>query len=137
MPKTFFLEILTPEKMFLSGQAEAITVTTTDGEFTILAGHIPITMPLGVGSVRIKQDGEWHEAFQSEGFIEFDDNEAHVFLQACEWPRDIDEQRAEQAERRIRERMRQQRSMVEYQWNKAALARAMERLRITNRRGMR
>ena len=135
MAKTFFLEILTPEKLFLAEQAEAITVTTTDGEYTVLAGHIPITMPLAIGSIRIKQDGVWREAFQSEGFIEFDDNEAHVFLQACEWPGDIDEQRAEKAAQRIRERMRQQRSIVEYQWSKAALARAMERLRITHRRG--
>ena len=132
--KSFFLEILTPERLFFSEEVEAVSITTVDGGYTILAGHSPITMPLVIGSIQMKQNGEWREAFQSEGFIEFDNNRAHVFLQACEWPDDIDEQRAKAAEQRLLERMMRQRSIIEYQWSRVALTRAMERLRIAHKK---
>jgi len=61
------------------------------------------------------------------------DGMTHVFVQACEWPEDIDKVRARMAAHRIEERMRQQHSMVEYQWSRIALARAMTRLRLTDR----
>ena len=128
---TFLLEILTPERQFFEGEVEALTVTTTDGELTILKNHSPITAPLVVGSVHIKQNGEWRHAFQSEGFLEVDEEGTHVFVQACEWPEDIDAARADAAEHRARERLRQQKSIQEYEWTRIALTRAMARLRIT------
>ncbi len=136
MSATFQLEILTPEKQFFNGPVEALTVTTVDGQLTVLAGHMPLTAPLDIGIVRIKQDGSWREAFQSEGFLEVDgglNGITHVFAQAVEWPEDIDERRALEAEHRVRERMRQQRSRMEYQWSKIALTRAMTRLRVTRK----
>jgi len=133
--KLFPLEILTPEKQFFSDEVEALTITSVDGELTILADHMPISAPLVVGKIRIKRkDGTWKDAFQSEGFLEVGaDGRTHVFVQACEWPENIDAVRAAKAAHRIEERMRQQHSMVEYQWSKIALARAMTRLRITNK----
>ena len=69
MSAPFPLEILTPEHQFFAGEVEALTVTSIDGELTILRGHAPITAPLAVGSIKLKQDGQWREAFQSEGFL--------------------------------------------------------------------
>ncbi|MGI6665469.1 MAG: ATP synthase F1 subunit epsilon [Christensenellaceae bacterium] len=131
MAKTFLLEIFTPERLFFAGEIEALTVETTDGEMTILADHTPITAPLQIGKIKIKQTGEWKEAFQSEGFLEIDGKEVHLFVQACEWPEDIDVARANAAEHRAKERLRQQKSMMEYRWTQSALARAMARLRVT------
>ena len=119
--------------MFFSEEVEALTITSIDGQLTILKNHMPIIAPLDVGSIRIKQNGKWREAFQSEGFLEVSENgEIHVFVQACEWPEDIDKKRALMAAHRLEERMRQQKSMMEYQWSKIALSRAMTRLRISN-----
>lgn len=133
MSATFPLEILTPEKMFFAQDVEALTITSVDGQLTILKNHMPITAPLDIGSIKIKQNGKWREAFQSEGFLEVGERVVHVFVQACEWPEEIDERRAEDAAHRLEERMRQQRSIEEYHWSKIALARAMTRLRITKR----
>ncbi len=129
---TFRLQILTPERMFLDEDVEGLIITTSDGKLEVLKDHAPITAPLTVGELDVKIDGRWKRAFQSEGFLEVNSDGAFVFTQACEWPEDIDAKRAEEAEHRIRERMRQQKSMQEYQWSKIALARAAERLRITS-----
>lgn len=134
MSAVFPLEILTPEHQFFNGGVEALTVTSLDGELTILAGHAPITVPLTVGKIKLKQDGQWREAFQSEGFLEAGPWGAQLFVQACEWPENIDARRAEAARRRAEEALRQKTSMEEYHASQIALARAMARLRMSNRK---
>ena len=56
-----------------------------------------------------------------------------VFVQACEWPEDIDMRRAEEAKHRAEERIRQRQSIWENKSSKIALARAMVRLRAGRR----
>ncbi|NCB30217.1 MAG: ATP synthase F1 subunit epsilon [Clostridia bacterium] len=135
MSATFPLEILTPEHQFFTGEVEALTVTSVDGELTVLKGHAPITAPLAVGKIKIKQADQWREAFQSEGFLEAGPWGAKLFVQACEWPENIDTRRAEAARKRAEERLRQKRSMQEYRSSQIALSRAMARLRMSSRQG--
>ncbi|NLB36131.1 MAG: ATP synthase F1 subunit epsilon [Clostridiales bacterium] len=134
MSKTYKLDILPPEREFFSGQVEALIITAPDGELAILADHAPIVAPLVVGSFKMKIDGEWREAFNSEGFLEVSKLGTVLLAQACEWPEDIDIRRAEQSKRRSEEKLRQQRSINEYKGSKIALARAMARLRVTKQK---
>ncbi len=124
----FNLDILTPEYEFFSGKAEAITITAPDGELCVLANHEPMVAPLIVGRIKIKTNGTWREAFNSEGFIEVTAEGSVVFVQACEWPENIDEKRAQEAVEREQEKLRQNKSMIEYKGTKIALSRAMARL---------
>ena len=128
MQKLFDLKILTPEREFFNGEAEALTVSAPDGSFTILADHTPLIMPVSAGTIRVKKDGVWDESVNSEGFLEVNRHGVMVFLQACEHPDEIDLRRAEEARRRAEERLRQKQSMSEYKQSKLALARAMARL---------
>ena len=134
MERTYALEILTPERQFFSGQVQALTIPAPDGALTVLAGHAPLIVPLVVGVLRIKQDDVWQEAFTSEGFMEVRSSSVLVFTQACEWPQEIDARRAQAAEQRAAERLRQKRSKSEYKQSKIALARAMARLRVSQTR---
>ena len=120
---------MTPERQFFSGQVEALTITGIDGKMTVLAGHAPMVASLAVGEISIKQDGVWREAVNSEGFMEVLQDSVVVFVQACEWPEDIDMRRAEEAKHRAEERIRQRQSIWENKSSKIALARAMVRLR--------
>ena len=130
---TFDLSIMTPERQFFSGQVEALTITGIDGQMTVLAGHAPMVASLAVGEISIKQDGKWREAVNSEGFMEVLQDSVVVFVQACEWPEDIDMRRAEEAKHRAEERIRQRQSIWENKSSKIALARAMVRLRAGRR----
>ncbi|UOO37264.1 ATP synthase F1 subunit epsilon [Oscillospiraceae bacterium CM] len=134
MAKLFNLKILTPEKQFFDGDAEVLTVTTTDGRFSFLADHAPLVMPIAVGTLYVKTPTETREVFNSEGFLEVRHGGVLVYVQACEKPEDIDEARAEEARLRAEERLRQQQSMQEYRQSKLALARAMARLQVTKGR---
>lgn len=130
---TFPLDILTPERQFFSAQAEALTIQAPDGSLTILAGHAPLVAPFTPGSLSIKTDGVWREAFHSSGFLEVLREGVIVFAGACEWPEDIDEKRAEEAKRRAEERLRQRKSVNEHRNSQIALARAMARLKLARK----
>ena len=130
---TFELSIMTPERQFFSGQVEALTGTGIDGQMTVLAGHATRVVSLDIGEISIKQDGTWRQAVNTEGFMEVLGDSVVMFVQACEWPEDIDVRRAEEAKHRAEERIRQRQSILESQTSKIALARAMVRLRATHR----
>lgn len=131
MPKLFNLKILTPEREFFDGNVEALTIGAPDGKVTILADHAPFIMPVVVGTILTKRDGQWEEAVNSEGFMEVHHEGVLVFVQTCERSDEIDAGRAEEARRRAEEVLRQKQSISEYKQSEIALARAMARLKIT------
>jgi F-type H+-transporting ATPase subunit epsilon len=131
MAKLFNLKILTPEKQFFDSDVESLIVTTTDGRFEFLADHVPVIMPLAVGTLSVRTSNGTTSVFNSEGFLEVRKEGVLVYVQACESPAEIDRRRAEEAKMRAEERLRQKQSMHEYQQSKLALARAMARLSLT------
>ena len=131
MTRTFYLEILTPDRSFFSGDVEVLTVNTPEGEMGVLGGHIPMIEAIAIGPIKIKKDDEWLEAFLSEGFMEVKQEETIVLVDTAEWPDEIDINRAKAAEERARERLQSQLSKIEYIRSQAALQRALSRLKVT------
>lgn len=44
MEKGFYLEIMTPLKQFFQGQAEAVIMPATDGDYSVHTGHEPVAV---------------------------------------------------------------------------------------------
>ena len=133
MEKTFFLGIVTPTRKFFEEQVEMVIVKTPNGELGVLPGHIPCVAALEVGPVKIKRNGEWIEAVLSEGFMEITQRRSLIMADSAEWPDEIDENRANEAKQRAEERLQRQISRIEYVQSKAALARAMARLKVKSK----
>ena len=129
MANTFQLEILTPERHFFSGQVDALTFEAPDGQWTILKSHAPMIAALRAGTVKFRVDGVWKEAVNSEGYMEISAAGIILFAQTCEWPEEVDVNRARRLEKLATEHLRQAKSMSEFKVNKLLLARAMARLR--------
>lgn len=130
MPKTFNLTVLTPEREFYKGVAESLVVESIDGELCILAGHMPIVTALAIGELRIKTGEETMTAFHSEGFLEVHSDSTVVLLQACEWPWEIDVNRAVEARARAENRLEQHKNAQAIVRSKVALSRALTRIRV-------
>jgi F-type H+-transporting ATPase subunit epsilon len=134
MPKSFNLMVLTPEREFYNGKAEYVSVQTIAGSIGVLADHEPMVSALDVGALVIHtEDGQVRTAFHSEGFIEVRPSCVYILSQACEWPEEIDEKRALEAEQRAQERIEQERrtdDLGTMGHSKVALMRAMTRRRI-------
>jgi len=127
---TFWLEILTPERSFFSGQAEQVTVTGLDGKIGVLKGHTPMVSSLGIGEVQIKQNGVWLTAACSEGFMRTDPDYTLILVQTAEWPEEIDVNRAMYKKEQAEEKLRQKESMREFTSNRNTLAKAVMRIRV-------
>lgn len=78
-------------------------------------------------------EGEWKYAAISEGFIEVLPDRAVILADSCELPEEIDIKRAEEERDRAKEMLRQQQSIREYYETQAALNRAMNRLKVSQK----
>lgn len=130
MSKSFRLTVLTPEREFYKGPAESLTIESIDGELCILAEHIPMVAAVGVGELKIKTGDKVLTAFHSEGFLEVHSDSTTVLLQACEWPEEIDINRAKEALERAEHRLEQQRNVQTIARSKIALSRALMRIKV-------
>ena len=133
MPKPFHLMVLTPEREFYSGEAVYVSVQSIAGSIGVLADHVPMVSALDVGALEIQTDEHTKRtAFHSEGFIEVRPECVYILSQACEWPEEIDEKRALEAEQRAQERLQQERGdqLGTMGHSKVALMRAMTRRKI-------
>lgn len=128
----FLLEIITPEKQFFKGMAEAVTCQTDAGEIGVLKGHQTMIAALKIGEIKIKTEGVWKNAFISEGFMEVRRDEVMIFSQCCEWPEEIDVARAEEARKRALARIEHAANIKEHRHNEISVARAMARLKVKN-----
>lgn len=103
--RNFDLEIITPDRIFWKGQANMLELNTTEGQVGIYKRHIPMTMILEPGIVTIHLDGENKEAAVHAGFIEILPEKITVMAEIAEWPDEIDENRAREAEERAKRRL--------------------------------
>ena len=68
-----------------------------------------------------------------DGFVEIMPEFVVLLADTVEWPDEIDIRRAKEAKERAQERLRQKESQREYYHSKAALSRAMARLKVTGK----
>ncbi|MBR0141616.1 MAG: ATP synthase F1 subunit epsilon [Ruminococcus sp.] len=133
MAKTFQLEIIATDRIFFRGECEHLVITAIDGLLGIMAGHEPLVTVLPTGELKYMVDGVWKYAAISEGFIQVMPDKAVILADSCELPEEIDIKRAEEARQRAEELMKQKQSIVEYYQTQAALNRAMNRLKVSQK----
>ena len=102
---TFHLKVVTPERIFYEAPVEMVEFNTTEGELGIYANHVPLTVIVSPGVLTITTaEGEKKAALHA-GFAEILQDKVTILAELIEWPGEIDEERATEAERRARERI--------------------------------
>lgn len=134
MAKTFYLEIIATDRVFFKGDVEHLVITALDGLLGILPGHEPLVTCLPVGEMKYMIEGVWHYAAISEGFIQVMPDKAVILADHCELPEEIDIKRAEEEKQRAEEMLKQKQSIQEYYMTQAALNRAMNRLKVSQKK---
>ncbi len=130
--KTFPLEIITPEKVFYTGNVQRIIVRTTEGDAGILAGHEKYVAALPAGPVRITlEDGTEKIAALSGGALRVSPQHTAVLANAAEWAEDIDVEWAKRSEADALRRREQSKTQTELDRAEAKLKRALNRLRVS------
>ena len=106
---SFIVKITAPDRLFYSGNADMIELTTTEGQIGVYKGHIPLTAVIAPGTVRIYEtEGQVKSAALISGVVEILQDKVEILAEDILWPDEIDVKRAEEAriraERRIAEK---------------------------------
>jgi F-type H+-transporting ATPase subunit epsilon len=126
----FNCEILTPYRRFYSGKAESVTFVTFDGQIEILAGHDSLVAPVRIGQLRLVSEGRVRKAAITEGFARVADGKVDLFVDAAEWPEEIDRERAEAALGRATKRIATETMVWRVEASRRAAARAQNRIAV-------
>lgn len=67
---SFAFELVSPERLLISGQADEVTAPGVEGEFTVLVNHAPFITVLKPGIVTVKSGGNTQRLYVRGGFAE-------------------------------------------------------------------
>ena len=131
---TMRLELITAERQVYADDVEMVVAPGMEGQLGILAHHAPLMTALQPGEILIRKDGEDSYLAVTGGFMEVIGNTVTILADACEHSEEIDEDRAQAAVERARERQSQQGSNLQLERLAVALRRAQVRLNVARRR---
>lgn len=131
--KMFKLTIICPDKIFYEGEASMIELTTSEGDVGIYKNHIPMTMILAPGVLKITEAEGVKEAALHAGFIEVLPEEIKILAEIAEWPDEIDTNRANEAKIRAERRLSSHDDSINVMRAEIALKKSLVRLELGGR----
>jgi len=126
------VEVVTPERVVYSGQAQMVIARGVQGDLGILPNHMPMVTPLKTAPVQIKVEGDQTLRMAvSGGFMEVRGDKVTILAETAELPGDIDVERAKAAKERAEKRLAEKYPEIDFERAERALQRALARLDVT------
>lgn len=133
-PKIINFKIITPERTLFSEEVSQVTLQTTQGEITVMPGHIPIITNLMPGELYFVKNQKIVPMVVLGGFAEITKNSVTVLADAAEKVEEIMEERAKEAREKAEElRLQKITDRKEYTALTAQIEREMARLRVSQK----
>ena len=133
MAEIFTVEIITPDRVFYTGETDFLEFTTIAGEIGVYKNHIPTTTVLAPGVVTIHKGEEVKLAAVHAGFAEILNDKVTLLAEVAEWPEEIDLSRAEAARERAERRIAEHTESTDIKRAEFALRRALVRIDVAER----
>lgn len=132
--KLFTLKVITPNRIFFEEEVDFVEMVTTEGEIGVYKNHIPTTMILSPGTLKIHKGTTVRKAAVHSGFVIILQDMVRVMAEIAEWPDEIDINRATEAKNRAERRLGSPESK-DNDWKRAemALKRSLTRINITQK----
>ncbi len=126
------VEVVTPERIVYSGEANLVIARGSMGELGIMPNHMPLVTPLEIAPVRVKKtDGTEDRIAVSGGFMEVQKEKVTILAKTAELPEDIDVNRALAAKERAERRLAQSgQEELDFKRAQLALQRALVRIQV-------
>ncbi len=134
MAHTLSLKVISQEKQLIATKTTSITVPTTEGEITILPGHIPLFATLQAGELRFQEDADERFVVISPGFLNITpDNEVTIMVDSAVNDRDISVEKAEAAIKQAKESITSATDRRELLLAEASLRRALLEVKVAQK----
>jgi F-type H+-transporting ATPase subunit epsilon len=129
------LEVITPERKVYEDDVDMVIAPGSEGYLGILPHHAPLLTALGPGEFRVKKGATEEVLAVFGGFMDVRGDRVTVLTEAAEHVEEIDVQRAQQARERAQAALQAgPMSAADEQRARAALQRALVRMRVSERR---
>ena len=83
MAGTFKFELVSPERVLMSVDADQVVVPGADGDFAVLAGHAPFITTLRPGVLDVTAGGTKRRVLVKSGFAEVDPTRLTILAQSA------------------------------------------------------
>jgi F-type H+-transporting ATPase subunit epsilon len=128
------ITIISQEKQLETVDAEQITAPTSEGEITVLPGHIPLFSRLTTGELTYKHGSSTSTYVVSKGFIDVSpDDSVTVLVDAAVDAREISLEQAEAAVKAAQETMAQSEDRHELMLAEASLKLALLEIKVAQK----
>ena len=124
------LRILSPEGLVVDAEVESVALPGLAGDFTVMPEHHDTVAQLRDGIGEYTVNGKKHHLSILGGTATVRGEAVDVLSPVCEHAKDLDEQRALEAQRRAEERLADKREGLNLARALAALRRALQRLEV-------
>lgn len=126
--RLFNLKVVTPQRVFFEDVVDMVEFRTTEGDIGVLKGHIPLTAVIAPGTMRIHKGDVIEEAALLAGIVRIMQDSVTVLAESCEWPDEIDINRANEAKIRAERRLKGNDGEINIDRAELALRRALVRI---------
>ncbi len=132
----FKVDISTPQKSWTFENVVSCSAPGKKGNFQVLFNHAPLISQLETGEIKIQIAEKTTYFATGGGFLEVNNNNVTLVLESCEEASEIDVERARKAAERARKRLSSRSEGIDIARAEAALARALNRLRVAMKIGL-
>ena len=133
LPSHLTLELVTPDRAIAHERVDEVQIPGTQGYLGVLPGHTPLLTTLQVGELWFHQGGEKHFVSIAFGFAEVLPDRVTILAQIAERAEEVDVSRAEQAQRRARERLSKAGTNIDCDRARIALMKSLIRLQVASK----
>ena len=81
MAATMKVELVSPDRVLASLEAEKVMLPGSDGDFTVMAGHVPVATSLSPGAIRIVNGSDERDYLVAGGFAEVSGSEVSILAE--------------------------------------------------------
>jgi F-type H+-transporting ATPase subunit epsilon len=126
------LKIVTPERIVVEEEVEAVYGKAIDGMLGILPHHVPVVTPLEIGVMTYVQGGQKKPLAVMGGLLSTDGKSVTVLSEAAELSNQIDVARAQLAKERAQAELNKSTDQQDKVLVQQALTRALVRLNLAS-----
>ena len=133
--KKLHLKRVTPERTILEEDVDQVTLPTTEGEITVLPGHIALIATLKSGDLVVVSNGESVPMAITGGFIEVKDNTVAVLADFAEPVAELTEEAIEKAKAHAQDLQEKQKKgeVVDFEHFETELERSLNRVKVADK----
>ena len=127
------LEIITPTKVVLKEEVDEITLPTLNGEISILPNHVNLFTKITPGEMVIRRNNKQDLFAITGGFLEVSSNHVSILADHAIHSADIEIAKAQEAQERARQAMKNKEDRRAYLTAEADLRKALLELKVAKK----